>query len=227
MRARIDLTGRVFGRLTVVRLDRLVPGHAYWFCLCKCGAVKSIIGQCLKDGRAKSCGCLRKEITAIRHTTHGHTVNRGTTKTYRCWYAMKDRCYNPNNTHYARYGGRGIAICDRWRAAFQNFLDDMGESPNGLSIERINNDGNYEPCNCRWATMLEQSLNKKPHARERRIEFSGVSLSVRQWAKRIGTSHNTILRRLKKLSIAEALTRPIGKNGRRGQRLVVSAKCLQ
>ncbi len=119
------------------------------------------------------------------------------------------RCHNPSDSAYPNYGGRGIIVCDRWRHSFAAFLEDMGEPPTGLSLDRWpDNNGNYEPGNVRWATDLEQAANKRMHARSRLIEFNGITLPVRQWAKRIGVSPFCLSHRLKKMSEVEALSKP-------------------
>lgn len=165
-----DLTGKTFGRLTVIGLvGSDVRGRLRWLCDCECRNEKVIRGDHLRRDAIKSCGCLNKEHSL----KHGHNTRFGRTPTYVTWEAMRHRCYYSKHKNFHRYGGRGITICDHWHE-FKNFLADMGEKPPGLSIDRINNDGNYscgkcEQClasgwraNCRWATQSEQEANKKP-----------------------------------------------------------------
>lgn len=149
-----DLTGKVFGRLTVVsRIKSHVSGHAKWLCKCECGTLHETFAQCLKRGHAKSCGCWDREAARVRATTHGMRASR----TYRVWLGMKQRCTNPNNPAFERYGGRGIKIS--W-STFEEFYKDMGESLPGTEIDRINNDDGYHKGNCRW---LERSTHRHRH----------------------------------------------------------------
>ncbi len=127
----------------------------------------------------------------------------GTRRTYRTWYAMIRRCHNPANADFQRYGGRGIQVCNRWRMSFRVFLEDMGIRPSGLTIDRIDNNGNYEPGNCRWATPLEQQQNTRA---ARSILFDGRSKTLRDWARETGISASTLRRRLKQESVSDAFS---------------------
>jgi len=159
--------GERIGRLTLVELAPKSAGGIAWVCACDCGTLAVVKAHNLQRGATKSCGCLRREIAAPlrRKPLHGMTG----TRTFLSWVAMNSRCSNPNATHYQYYGGRGIAVCDRWRGDFQAFLADMGERPEGRTLDRIDVDGNYEPSNCRWATPVEQAANKRPRPEERRF----------------------------------------------------------
>lgn len=155
-----DLAGKVFVRLTVIERDTSRTRRTYWHCRCACGQFKSVAACELKAGKTKSCGCLDRQRKTTETVKHG--FNR--TPTYVSWSAMWARCTNSKLKSYKNYGGRGIIVCERWKD-FQNFLDDMGVRPEGKSIDRFpDNNGNYEPSNCRWATAKEQRANQRPRA---------------------------------------------------------------
>lgn len=153
----IDITGQRFGRLIVIERDRTKKA-TYWNCLCECGNKISVMGKYLRNGKTTSCGCYHKEMLSQRSKTHGLTGKR----LYRIWANMKNRCLNKNVNCFPYYGGRGIAICDEW-LQFDNFM--KWSLSNGydekLTLDRINNNGNYEPLNCRWVTMKEQCQNRR------------------------------------------------------------------
>lgn len=155
-----NLTGKVFGRLTVLEPQ---PGKAgkelRWLCQCVCGKQTVVRSYCLRKGSTKSCGCLLIESRyLVDHNIHGYY----NTPTYHTWEGMKQRCLNPNATRYREYGAKGIKVCDRW-LDFTLFLEDMGERPPDRTLDRINPFGNYEPTNCRWATKKEQQNNQRRH----------------------------------------------------------------
>lgn len=158
MKSPRNLTGQKFGMLTCIEPGPRVYGNrTTWVCLCDCGNTCTKQTEHLKS--ALHCGCGFKKGNNFKH---GHTVGQKPSKTYQCWCAMKRRCYNPACEDYENYGMKGVRVCDDWHT-FENFLRDMGEAPEGLSIDRIDPFGNYEPGNCRWATVEQQAQNKRIH----------------------------------------------------------------
>ena len=155
----IDLAGQRFGRLVVSRrAGTTAHRRSLWECRCDCGNTRLVPADNLKRENTRSCGCLRKEVAKELNTVHGGTRSRE----FNTWKGMQRRCYLQSAAGFKNYGGRGIAVCDRWLHSFENFLADMGCKPSPKhSIDRINNDGNYEPGNCRWATAKEQRQNRR------------------------------------------------------------------
>lgn len=153
MSTRIDLTGQRFGRLLVLGFDKSHNGKCYWNCKCDCGNLKSINGGDLKSGKSLSCKCLNIELSTKHHMSG--------TKIYLVWQNMKARCYKEYCTEYKRYGARGITVCEQWHE-FEGFYKDMGGSyVEGLTFDRINVNGNYEPTNCRWVDRITQQNNRR------------------------------------------------------------------
>lgn len=210
--------GDVYGRLTALGgpIWRFKGDIPRWVCRCDCGEIRDVPRARLLSGVVNSCGCLKRDVAGAllrrRRTTHGDYKNKQCTLEYRAWSSMMTRCTNPNYCKWNRYGGRGISICQRW-LRYQNFLDDMGRKPGKqYSLDRINNDGDYEPGNCRWATPLEQSNNRSSCIF---VEWDGRCLTIKQWAKALGLKPLTLSYRLKQgWPISEALTSPLLPNGR-------------
>lgn len=201
---RIDISGFRFGRLIA---KEAIPGKTKWLCVCDCGATVEVSGTALRSGDTRSCGCLRREMTAARarvnHRRHGH---HGSVE-YMTWTRIRNRCRNPNHQDWANYGGRGIKVCDRWDS-FELFLADMGPRPSGTSIDRIDVNGNYEPTNCRWATPTEQARNKRTSSM---VTFRGRTQCISAWAEEYGVSKQVLLWRIRSgWEVEKALTAPIG-----------------
>ena len=188
MSRRIDMVGEQCGQLCVIAdagSDK--HGQGQWLCRCSCGRMTTVVGPDLRSGHTKSCGCLSVALVIERSTRHGGARRHAHTSEHRSWAHMKERCRNAECNDYANYGGRGIRVCERWES-FENFLADMGPRPSAKhSIDRINNDGNYEPGNCRWATRCQQNSNQ----RMRRTNSSGVQgvhwyRPLGKWIAKIG-----------------------------------------
>jgi hypothetical protein len=190
-RALKDYSGMVFSRLTAIHAHPKIEGKPVkWHFMCECGNVCDVTMKLVVSGHTKSCGCLAREKLIERNTTHG--LAKQYPKTYRTWKDMRARCNNPNNTEFHNYGGRGITICKQWDD-FAVFFADMGARPEGLSIERINVNGNYEPTNCKWADIGEQANNKQSSIR---ITHNGETKTMTQWARQLGKAHGTLAYRI-------------------------------
>jgi hypothetical protein len=185
----IDLTEQQFGRLTVVSINREHKSYkVFWNCLCSCGNTTIVPTSNLKNGHSSSCGCKTIEVSK----THGHS-GKYISKTYKVWQTLKNRCLNPNDSNYKSYGGRGISLEDRWNF-FENFLEDMGEAPEGLSIERIDNDKGYNKDNCKWASVYEQARNKRSNIN---ITLDEITRCLEDWCKIYNINRNTVNARIR------------------------------
>jgi hypothetical protein len=184
----IDLTGKKFERLTVIGLDpeRGNYGEVFWFCRCDCGTRKRVSSNLLRRGEILSCGCLIQE----KKTKHG----MARTETYRSWRGMRRRCGDENNNEFHQYGGRGIKVCDRWQE-FSAFFEDMGERPEGTTLDRIDPNGDYEPSNCRWATHKQQRLNCRNTVF---VEYEGKRQPLADLCEKLGAPYQKAWRRMKR-----------------------------
>lgn len=204
-----ELIGMRFGRLVVIENVTDV-GRSRFLCRCSCGNEKIVRMDHLKQGLVLSCGCFHKEITAERSTKHGMK----NTRLYRCWRNMKTRCYNPNGAEFSLYGGRGITVCEEWQT-FEPFYEwaMVNGYRDDLSIDRIDNDGNYEPNNCKWSTQKEQALNRSTNVM---ITYNGITKHISEWDKNIGSAKSGRVRaRLNAgWSIEKAVTTPVKRSGR-------------
>jgi hypothetical protein len=201
---REELVGQIFGRLTVCTLDTGNKNKdTRWLCVCECGTFKSIRALTLKNGKSKSCGCMIAKLASERESTHRLTK----TMEYRSWTSMLQRCNNKNHIAFNNYGGRGISVCERWQKSFLNFLNDMGPRPSiEYSIERIDNNGNYEPKNSKWATEQEQKLNRRD---SRIINHNGLSKNLSVWASEYNIPFDVLSKRLAAgWDMGRALTQP-------------------
>ena len=202
----LDLKNQKFGKLTVIERVSNKKYKVAWKCLCDCGNETIVLTTNLTSKRILSCGCLKLEKLIERSTTH----NQRHTKLYEVWKTMKQRCLNPNHKSYHNYGGRGIIVCDEWKNNYQAFYEwSMNNGyKEGLSIDRINNDGNYEPSNCRWADRITQCNNTRQN---KPIEINGVSKTITQWSKDYNISANLVRSRYytQKWDIIKALTTPV------------------
>ena len=198
-----DLTGERFGRLVVLwRGENIVePSGATrsaWLCVCDCGETKTVSQHSLSRGLTRSCGCLARE----RPPKHGMSRSQ----VYKHWVAMRQRCQNPNHWKYADYGGRGIKVCARWED-FANFLADMGEPEAGMTLDRIDVDGDYEPSNVKWASRREQANNRRNNTT---LTYAGKTLTAAEWGRVTGLGKSAIIRRLSRgWPVERVLTEPL------------------
>lgn len=179
----IDLTGKIYGRLTVISYSRSDKRYIpFWNCICICGVHSVVSGRSLKTGHTKSCGCISDDLRKSRAKHHESYKNK--TKEYEAWWEMKRRCLNPKRKAYKNYGGRGIKIHESWISSYETFLNDVGRAPTKQhSLDRIDNNGHYEPGNTKWSTRKEQSNNRRGVIF---IEIDGVNKPLTTWCDEFG-----------------------------------------
>jgi hypothetical protein len=201
--------GNTFGKLTALYEVQGNKRKQQWFCQCECGKTTIVRASYLCNGHTKSCGCERAIGLVKFNTKHGYARQGAKKREYTIWVGMMKRCFSPSEPVYPYYGGRGITVCDRWRE-FAAFLEDMGEAPSSnYSLDRIDTNGNYSPENCRWATPTEQARNTR---RNRLLTYHGETLTMAEWAERLGVDRRVLFARLKAgWSTEEALSTPFRK----------------
>lgn len=214
MKKIINLIGKKFHRLNVIKHEGKNNLNKYiWLCLCDCGNRLTVIGENLRNGNTKSCGCLNIDKIKKRSTKHGHASRKNLSRIYKIWKSMIQRCNNKKSTKYPDYGGRGITVCKRWLDSFENFLTDMKEPPTEKhSIDRINNDEGYYKENCRWATNKQQMRNTRNN---RLITYNGKTQCLAAWSEELSIDSRIIGERIDKYgwSTEKALTTPIRERG--------------
>lgn len=189
-----DLTGQIFGKLTVIGISKKIQSgkreRYYWKCKCDCGNVKEVRTDCLTSGSVRSCGCIKKEQDKVNLTAfHRHKLSN--THIWNTYYSMLHRCYNCKDKSYNNYGGRGIKVCDEWRNSFDTFVEwamKNGYAEN-LLIDRIDNNGNYEPANCRWSTAKEQARNRRSNII---VAYKGEYMTLIEASDKSGLSYSAL-----------------------------------
>jgi len=184
------MIGIKYNRLTALKEVRMGNRGMIYLFQCDCGNQKELCSSAVRSGHSKSCGCLRVETTSQNNTTHG-AVN---SSSYQTWQAMKTRCLNPKSSSYKNYGDRNITICDKWMS-FEGFFEDMGERPDGYSLDRIDNNKGYSKENCRWATPAEQNRNTRQN---KFLTKNGKTMCMRDWSNETGIPYPTIQDRVRR-----------------------------
>lgn len=213
-----DLTGQKFGRLTVMEYaERDTQRVSLWKCKCECGKRVVVRGTSLRYGSTQSCGCLRRERALEACTTHGLSGGKEqSSRLYRIWRNMKSRCFNSKTPKFKNHGGRGITICSEWLASYVNFHEWATNNgyKDSLVIERIDNNGNYDPGNCKWATYTEQNLNKREN---HRVTFKGETKTLTEWGAELGIKFTTLSSRLTDYGwgVEKTLNTPVGAHRKR------------
>ena len=199
----IDLAGKKFGRLNVLEYTGAdARGNSMFLCECDCGNKKIVRGNYLRNGMTKSCGCYREDVIK----THGLSDN----PLYKVWANMNERCTNASLNNYKRYGGRGIKVCEEWSADVSKFIEWSMENGyrNGLSIDRIDNDKDYEPSNCKWSTRKEQARNTSTNVF---IDFGGKNMTIAEWSEKLGIKYDVLYKRYKLGDRGYRLLKPMGR----------------
>lgn len=198
----LNIEGQRFNRMLVIsRADSDKNGNARWNCVCDCGEERTVHSQSLRNGSTQSCGCLNKDSRPVKHGASGEPV-------YKAWHGMIQRCTNKGHHKWHRYGGRGITVCERW-LKFENFIEDMGTRPVGMSVDREDNNGNYEPGNCRWATPLQQGSNRSTNVY---VLIDDELLTLSSAARRFGIHKSTVMNRIRSgWEPLKAVTTPVKK----------------
>lgn len=206
MYQRLDLTGKIFNYLRVVKRHKHKnAAYVEWACRCVCGKTIYLPPYKLISGHPQSCGCKKDYLIGIANTRHGHTKDK-ISRTYNTWSSMKARCNNLKSNNAKHYGRKGIRVCDRW-SSFPNFLKDMGEKPDGMTLERIDSKGNYSPQNCRWATYTEQANNKSSN---RIVLYKGTKDTLANACRKANVDYHMVHRRIQKgWAIEDAIYAPL------------------
>lgn len=204
----IPMEGRTFGHCTVIERVEDNNRRLQYLCRCECGNEFEALGENLRSLHTQSCGCYRDNKNRKLHEKHKELSYYNHSPEYKTWKSLRGRCNNPNNPKYSRYGGRGIKVDERWND-YANFLKDMGRRPsNKHTIDRINNDGNYSPENCRWATRTEQSRNR---SNTLSLTFNGITKTLQEWSEQTGLDYSALQwRRNSGWPVDEILTIPSG-----------------
>lgn len=184
--------GQRFGRYEVIERVKNIDSRPHYKCKCDCGNERVVSGKYLRKGLSKSCGCYGAEQRKLASTKHGHSSRKGHSREYQAWCNMKLRCYDTKNKQYSDYGGRGISVCDSWLNSFKNFLSDMGLS-NGLTLDRKDVNGNYDPSNCKWSTSTEQSRNKRNN---HIVTLNGFNMTLVEASEKMNITYSCLRQRI-------------------------------
>lgn len=190
----LNISGETYGRLTAICKAKSESRHTKWLFKCACGVEKSIDLDAVRRGAISSCGCLKKEATAARSITHGHSIGRKESRELKSYNHAKSRCYNQNDQKYPQYGARGIKMCERWLNDAAAFIADMGECPPRHTIDRIDPNGDYEPTNCRWATTHQQARTRTDNVI---VTSDGVQMILKDYADIVGVNYKSLHAKIK------------------------------